>query len=296
MKLKLNTSQLLHNGDSPLALADRPNEIDALYDGKKDYAKKLKTLTEEIHEAQEKMYAHNRYSLLLVFQAMDAAGKDSTIRAVMSGVNPHGFTVSAFKRPSDLELDHDFLWRTTTALPQRGRIGVFNRSYYEEVLIVRVHPKILTKYQRIPAEHIEGDTDSIWDQRHAAIKDFERHLHQNGTHVLKFFLNVSKEEQARRFLSRIDTPEKNWKFSTGDVEERGHWDAYQEAYQSAINATSTPESPWCIIPADDKKNMRLMVSKIIRDKITSLDTHYPEVDDEARAEMLALREQLAKEV
>ena len=296
MSLNIDTSQFTYDGGQPLPLADHPNGIDLLYDGKKDYRKQLEELTEEIHDAQERMYAHDRYSLLLIFQAMDAAGKDSTIRAVMSGVNPHGFTVTPFKKPSELELDHDFLWRTTTALPQRGRIGIFNRSYYEEVLVVRVHPEILTKYQRVPAEHLEDDLDNIWQQRYESINGLEKHLHRNGTHTLKFFLNVSRDEQARRFLSRIDEQEKNWKFSSGDVEERGHWDAYQEAYEACINATATPDSPWCIIPADDKKNMRLIVSNLIRDKITSLDTQFPEVSESRRSEMLSLREQLASEL
>lgn len=296
MKLKLDTSPFIYDGTHPLRLADHPNEIPALYDGKKQFNKILEGLREEIDEAQERMYAHDRYAMLLVFQAMDAAGKDSTIRSVISGVNPHGVTVTPFKRPSDLELDHDFLWRTNSALPQRGRIGIFNRSYYEEVLIVRVHPDILTKYQRVPAEHLVGDIDDIWHQRYTAISDMESHLHQNGTHTLKFFLNVSKKEQARRFLSRIETKSKNWKFSSGDVEERGFWDGYMDAYEKCINSTATPASPWCIIPADDKKNMRLIVSKIIRDKIRSLDTHFPKMDSERQAELETFRAQLKEEI
>jgi PPK2 family polyphosphate:nucleotide phosphotransferase len=294
-KLDLDTSPFIYDGSEPLKLADQPNQIPDLYEDKKHFGKLLKLLREETHEAQERMYAHDRYAMLLVFQAMDAAGKDSTIGSVMSGVNPHGVTVTPFKRPNDLELDHDFLWRTNAALPQRGRIGIFNRSYYEEVLIVRVHPEILTKHQRIPAEHLVGDIDNIWQHRYDAIGEMEKHLHHNGTKTLKFFLNVSKREQAKRFLRRIEKPSKNWKFSAGDVEERGFWDDYQEAYENCINATATPESPWCIIPADDKMNMRLIVSKIIRDEITKLDTHYPQMDNERRTELESFRAQLEKE-
>jgi PPK2 family polyphosphate:nucleotide phosphotransferase len=295
MKLELDTSPFIYDGRQPLQLTDHPNEIPLLYDGKKQFKKMLARLREEIDEAQERMYAHDRYAMLLVFQAMDAAGKDSTIRSVISGVNPHGITVTPFKKPSDLELDHDFLWRTNAALPQRGRIGIFNRSYYEEVLVVRVHPEILTEYQRVPAEHLVGDMDDLWKQRYRSISEMESHLQQNGTHTLKFFLNVSKQEQARRFLSRIETPSKNWKFSSGDVEERGYWDDYMQAYEQCINATATPESPWCIIPADDKKNMRLIVSKIIRDKICSLETHYPEGDASRQSELESFRARLSDE-
>jgi len=234
MKFKLNTSPFIFDGSQELDLADHPNEIAPLYEDKKHFNKLLGSLTDEIDEAQERMYAHDRYSMLLIFQAMDAAGKDSTIRSVISGVNPHGINVTPFKRPSDQELDHDFLWRTNAALPQRGRIGIFNRSYYEEVLIVKVHPEILTKYQRVPAEHLVGDIDDVWQERYNAISSMEKHLHNNGTKTLKFFLNVSKKEQAKRFLRRIDKPEKNWKFSAGDVKERGYWDDYQTAYQQCI--------------------------------------------------------------
>jgi PPK2 family polyphosphate:nucleotide phosphotransferase len=295
MKLDLDTSPFIYDGSGPLRLEDRPNEIPKLYEGKKQFGKLLNHLREEIDEAQERMYAHDRYALLLVFQAMDAAGKDSTIRSVISGVNPHGVTVTPFKQPSALELDHDFLWRTNSALPQRGRIGIFNRSYYEEVLIVRVHPEILTKYQRVPAEHLAGDANEVWQRRYNSITTLEEHLHQNGTHTLKFFLNVSKREQAKRFLRRIRKPSKNWKFSAGDVEERGYWDEYQSAYEKCIEATATPESPWCLIPADDKMNMRLIVSQIIRDKICSLDTSYPQLDEARLKELESYRLQLEKE-
>ena len=295
MALKLDTDPFIYDGKLPLDLKERPHVIPELYESKKQFGKLLESLTEEIDEAQERMYAHDQYSLLLIFQAMDAAGKDSTIRSVISGVNPHGIAVTPFKKPNDLELDHDFLWRTNAPLPQRGRIGIFNRSYYEEVLVVRVHPEILTKYQRVPAEHLGGDLSKVWKRRYASICNLEKHLFQNGTHTLKFFLNVSKKEQARRFLRRIEKPSKNWKFSAGDVKERGFWDDYQSAYQKCIEETATPDSPWCIIPADDKMNMRLIVSKIIRDKICSLDTSYPQLDRAREEELESYRIQLEKE-
>ncbi|MGI9240980.1 MAG: PPK2 family polyphosphate kinase [Verrucomicrobiales bacterium] len=295
MKLQLDTTPFIYDGSAPLNLDDHPNELPLLYDGKKEFRKLLEELTEEIDEAQERMYAHDRYALLLVFQAMDAAGKDSTIRSVISGVNPHGVTVTPFKSPSSRELDHDFLWRTNAAMPERGRIGIFNRSYYEEVLIVRVHPEILSKYQRIPTEHLPDDLEKVWKRRYSAICDMEKHLFHNGTHTLKFFLNISKQEQARRFLRRIDKPSKNWKFSAGDVEERGYWDDYQKAYQKCIEETATPDSPWCIIPADDKMNMRLIVSTLIRDKICSLDTKYPKLTDSQREDLKSFRSKLEKE-
>ena len=214
------------DGKTALNLAELPNTIDPLYLDKKDYARQLKRLTKEIDDLQQMMYANDHHSLLLVFQAMDAAGKDGTIRNVLSGVNPHGVMVHSFKRPSDEEIDHDFLWRSMECLPRRGNVSVFNRSYYEEVLVVKVHPEIFTKYQRVPREHHEN----VWEGRYASIRDHEAHLTRNGTRVLKFFLNVSKEEQLARFISRIDEPEKNWKFSEGDIEERKFWDQYQVAY------------------------------------------------------------------
>ena len=295
MNLNLDTSPFIYEGKKPFNLKDHPNEIPHLYKGKKQFRKLLEGFTEEIDEAQERMYAHDRYALLLIFQAMDAAGTDSTIRSVISGVNPHGVTVTPFKRPSSLELDHDFLWRTNAALPERGRIRIFNRSYYEEVLIARVHPEILTEQQRIPAEHLAGGLGKVWKRRYRAISDLEEHLFHNGTHTLKFFLNLSKKEQARRFLRRIEKPSKNWKFSAGDIKERGYWDDYQSAYEQCIQETATPESPWCVIPADDKMNMRLIVAKIIRDKICSLDTCYPKLDPSRHKELESCRIQLEKE-
>lgn len=274
-------------------LSKFPNRLEEhLYSDKKDFKKKLSKLTREIDDLQNLMYAHDRYGLLLIFQAMDAAGKDGTIRHVFSGVNPHGVNVSSFKRPSEDELDHDFMWRTTLKAPARGTISVFNRSYYEEVLIVKVHPNIVTDYQRIPAENGQPDKN-FWKQRYDSIQNYESHLNHNGIKVVKFFLNLSRDEQRDRFLARIDTPSKNWKFNSGDVSERKHWDAYQDAYQDAINATSRDEAPWYIIPADDKPDMRLIVAKVVLEKLKSLDMKYPTRDAGRREELQKYRELLA---
>ncbi|MDW3096094.1 MAG: polyphosphate kinase 2 family protein [Gammaproteobacteria bacterium] len=257
----------------------------------KEYKKKLNKQTDKIHDLQRIMYAHDSHSMLLVFQAMDAAGKDSTIRHVLTGVNPAGCQVFSFKKPSDNELDHDYLWRTTTRLPERGRIGVFNRSYYEEVLVVRVHPEILN-YQKLPDK---PDQKEIWKQRYESIRNFEQHLARNGTVILKFWLNVSKQEQCNRFLSRIDEPEKNWKFSEADIEERGHWDDYMQAYEKALIETSRSWAPWYSIPADNKPYMRYTVAKIIAETMASLNMHYPKVDEEAKQRFAHLREMLVND-
>jgi PPK2 family polyphosphate:nucleotide phosphotransferase len=256
--------------------------------GKKACKSKLDELTAELDKLQRVLYADNRYALLLVFQAMDAAGKDSTIRAVMSGVNPAGCQVYAFKQPSTEELDHDFLWRSAVRLPECGRIGVFNRSHYEEVLVVRVHPEYLT------AQHLPNDKPgkSLWKQRLESIRDHEKHLARNGTAILKFWLNVSRDEQRRRFLNRIDEPDKNWKFSTGDVRERDHWDAYMHAYEEALVATSRPWAPWYAIPADDKPYMRMRVAEIIVKTLKGLKLAYPRVPSEERARFAEIRELL----
>ncbi|RMG75658.1 MAG: polyphosphate kinase 2 family protein [Bacteroidetes bacterium] len=290
--MPIDTTAFFVTGEKPFRRKDHPTHIEAVYDGKKDYKKRLEAYQDEIDELQNMMYAHDRYSMLLIFQAMDAAGKDGTIRRVMSGVNPHGVVVHAFKRPSDNELDHDFMWRTTKALPARGRIGIFNRSYYEEVLVVRVHPGILTGAQKLPAE-LTHDLNAVWQQRYEDIRSFERYLHRNGTRVIKFFLNLSKEEQRLRFLDRIDTPAKNWKFAEGDVKERKHWDSYMTAYEDAINATATPDSPWIVVPADDKKNMRLIVSQVIVDALKAMDMCYPKVDEARQAELQSFRDALS---
>ena len=240
---------------------------------------------------QRTLYAHDHHAILLIFQAMDAAGKDSTIRAVTSGINPAGCQVFSFKQPSSLELEHDFLWRTTRCLPERGRIGIFNRSYYEEVLVVRVHPELLN-YQKISDTY---NPKTIWKERFESIREHEQHLARNGTVILKFWLNVSKEEQKRRFLSRIEVPEKNWKFSSGDVEERKHWHDYMNAYEEALNATSRPWAPWYAIPADDKPFMRLVVAEIIVKTLESLELRYPKLNKTERAELQKMRMLLVQE-
>jgi len=269
-----------------LRLSRCPTDVPKLYRNDADAEDQLQRQVARTSELQDVLYASDRYSLLLVFQAMDAAGKDGAIKHVMSGVNPLGCQVSSFKQPSPEELDHDFLWRTTLRLPERGRIGVFNRSYYEEVLVVRVHPQFLAA-QRLP----EGSVESrdFWEGRMRSIRDHEAHLHRNGTRIVKFFLHVSREEQRRRFLDRIDHPDKNWKFNLGDVEERGYWDDYMRAYEEAIAATSTKESPWYVIPADDKKNARLLVSQAVNQALESLDLAYPKLDKARLAELKSAR-------
>jgi PPK2 family polyphosphate:nucleotide phosphotransferase len=258
---------------------------------KKDARERLEAGCERLRELQNVLYAHDRYALLLIFQAMDGAGKDSAIKHVMSGINPQGCQVFAFKAPSDEELDHDFLWRTNRCLPERGRIGVFNRSYYEEVLIVRVHPKILGG-QKLPRDLV---TEEIWKQRFQSINDLERQLARNGTVVRKFFLNVSKEEQRQRFLARLDEPEKNWKFALGDVEERKHWERYMEAYEDMIRHTSSEEAPWYVVPADHKWFTRVVVADAIVDTLESMHLAYPSVDEHKREELAAARALLEAE-
>jgi PPK2 family polyphosphate:nucleotide phosphotransferase len=232
-------------------------------------------------ELQDKLYAQDRWSVLLIFQAMDAAGKDGAIKHVMSGINPQGCQVFSFKAPTTEDLDHDYLWRCTKHLPERGRIGIFNRSYYEETLIVRVHQEILAK-QKLPEKLI---TKNIWDERFQDIRNFEKYLARNGTIIRKFFLHVSKEEQKKRFLERIENPEKNWKFSSADVAERGHWDDYMKAYEDMIRNTATKDSPWYVVPADNKWFTRLVISAVVIDALASLNLSYPEVDEEKLKEL-----------
>jgi PPK2 family polyphosphate:nucleotide phosphotransferase len=250
----------------------------------------LKSAIEELAELQAILYAHDKHSVLLVFQAMDAAGKDSTIRTVLSGVNPAGCEVYSFKRPSDSELDHDFLWRTSLCLPQRGRIGVFNRSYYEEVLVVRVHPEIL-QGQKLPDM---PSLEKLWRERLESIRDYEKHLARNGTVVIKFWLNVSQDEQRDRLIARLDQPEKNWKFESGDIAEREHWKDYMKAYQAALNATSAAHAPWYAIPADSKPFMRATVADIVVRTLKSLDLHWPKLDAAERAKFAEMRRQLGE--
>ena len=257
---------------------------------KKAYKKLLQDHVEALSDQQRLLYASSRHALLLVFQAMDTAGKDGAIRHVMSGVNPQGCQVFSFQHPSAQELQHDFLWRTTRDLPERGRIGIFNRSYYEEVLIVRVHSDLLH------SEHLPDPAadESVWHGRYRSIVDLERHLHANGTRIVKIFLHLSKDEQRKRLLARIDEPDKNWKFSAADITERRFWDAYMQAYGRALSATSTADSPWFIVPADDKDNARLIVSQIVLDALEGLKMSYPVVSAARRRELQAIRKQLAK--
>ena len=261
----------------------------------KKLKKMLASCVDDLATLQRKLYADNRYSVLLVFQALDAAGKDGTIRKVLSGVNPAGCQVHSFKKPSPAELDHDFLWRTTTALPQRGRIGVFNRSYYEEVLVVRAHPDWLTA-QRLPRTIDSVTPESFWAERMESIVEHERHLARNGTVILKFFLNVSREEQARRLLDRIENPERNWKFNSGDVAERAHWNEYQEAFASAITETQRPWAPWYCIPADDKRYMRWAVADVVTRTLQSLPLRWPRLSPKEEAGLARSAAQLNSEL
>jgi PPK2 family polyphosphate:nucleotide phosphotransferase len=274
----------------PAVLNKRPTQVRPVYESKDQYRVLLERHIQELSSLQSLLYASNRHAVLLIFQAMDAAGKDGVIKHVMSGVNPQGCQVFSFKHPSAEELEHDFLWSAIRRLPERGHIGIFNRSYYEEVLIVRVHPEIL-QGEQIPHELLEET--AIWDQRFRSIVDLERHLHRNGTRIVKFFLHVSKEEQRKRFLRRIDDPDKNWKLSIADIEERKYWDQYMLAYEACLNATSTDLAPWHIVPADDKPNARLIVSGIILNTLRKLKMSYPKAGPARLRELQKIREQLA---
>lgn len=287
--MNIKTSEFKVPEGIAVDLSKLPTQVEPVYRSKKEYKELLAEQVAALSAQQQLQYADNSHSLLLIFQAMDAAGKDGVIKHVMSGVNPQGCQVFSFKHPSAQELDHDFLWRTTQCLPERGRIGIFNRSYYEEVLIVRVHPEIL-KNQKLPDSLLNDD--AIWPNRYKSIVDFEQHMHRNGTKVIKFFLHLSKDEQRKRFIDRIDQPEKNWKFTIADINERQHWDDYMRAYESCLSATSTECSPWYVVPADDKKNARLIVSQVILDAYKDMDMKYPETNEERRQELLSIREQL----
>ena len=271
--------------DKKFRLEDHDPGFTGRFESKEDGKRHLEKGLEKLRDLQERLYAQDQWAVLLIFQAMDAAGKDSVIEHVMSGVNPQGCQVYSFKQPSSEELDHDFLWRTTRCLPERGRIGVFNRSYYEEVLVVRVHPQILAK-QKLPATLV---TDRIWKERYEDIGAFERYLSRNGTVIRKFFLNVSKDEQRQRFLARLDQPEKNWKFAAADVAERQHWDEYMKAYEKMIEATTSDEAPWFVIPADHKWFTRLAVADVIVETLEGLDLHFPEVSEAQRQELQRAR-------
>jgi len=266
-----------------------PTKVKPAYGSDKDYEKLLGEHIGQLSEQQELLYASNSYAVLLIFQAMDAAGKDGVIKHVMSGVNPQGCQVFSFKHPSPTELQHDFLWRTTRDLPERGRIGIFNRSYYEEVLIARVHPEIL-----IGEGIVDADVSTIWHDRYRSIVNQERHLHLNGTRIIKFFLHLSKDEQRKRFLERIDKPEKNWKFSEADIQERKYWKDYMKAYEKCLGATSTSDAPWYVVPADDKENARLIVSRIVVDTLEELKMCYPKTSEKRRRELQVIRKQLTQ--
>ena len=287
MKISPKDFRVREGGD--VDLDKWPTEVKRYYKSKEDYHTLLSDHVDRLSKQQQLLYASNSHAILLIFQAMDAAGKDGAISHVMSGVNPQGCQVFSFKHPSAIELQHDFLWRTTRDLPERGRIGIFNRSYYEEVLIARVHPEVL-KGEGLPDE---PDSDkAFWHGRYRSILELERHLHANGTRIIKFFLHLSKEEQRKRFLARIDAPDKNWKFSQADIEERKFWDKYMKAYEKCLEATSTDDAPWYVVPADDKENARLIVSEVIVETLTGLKMSYPETTEERRRELLAIREQL----
>jgi PPK2 family polyphosphate:nucleotide phosphotransferase len=274
-----------------VSLKDYDTRDSGPYEAKDEAAEDLRRDAERLAELQDVLYAQNTHSLLLIFQAMDAAGKDGVIKHVMSGVNPQGCQVFSFKAPSAEELDHDFMWRCMKSLPERGRIGIFNRSYYEEVLVVKVHPEYL-KGQSLPPEVIK---EGIWEKRYDDINSIEKYLVRNGTVVLKFFLHVSKKEQKERFLERIETPEKNWKFSLGDVKERAHWDEYQKAYEGMLEHTGTEWAPWYVIPADRKWFTRALVARIVIETLEGLDLHYPVISEKQKAELASARDVLLHE-
>jgi len=290
--MKIDCERFQVNEGDKVRLKKWPTRVKPFYKSNQHYRQLLQDHVETLSSLQQLFYAADSYALLLIFQAMDAAGKDGVIRHVMSGINPQGCQVFSFKHPSATELDHDFLWRTTVCLPERGRIGVFNRSYYEEVLIVRVHPEIL-RSQNIPPKLLNEKT--IWQQRYQSILDFEEHLYRNGTRVLKFFLHISKEEQRKRFISRIDDPEKNWKFNEADMQERDLWGEYMTAYEECLSATSTRHAPWYIVPADNKENGRLIVSQAVLDAFRGLDLRYPKASASRLEQLKAIRRQLVKE-
>ena len=287
--MKIDTKDYLVAPGKKVDLDRRPTKVKSVYKSKKDYEEVLDEHVKELSERQRLLYSSDHYALLLVFQGMDAAGKDGAIRHVLSGVNPQGCQVSSFKQPSAEERKHDFLWRTTLRLPPKGMIGIFNRSYYEDVLVVRVHPEILQS-QGFPADAARGK--ELWKERFRSIVDHEKHLHVNGTRIVKFFLHLSKDEQKRRFLERIDDPDKNWKFSAADARERSHWDEYAKAYESCLEETSTKQAPWYVVPADDKANARLIVSEIVLHALRSIKMEYPKTTPERREELLAIKKNL----
>jgi PPK2 family polyphosphate:nucleotide phosphotransferase len=287
--MKISSKDFRVRSGEKVKLSEWPTVVKPFCKSKKEYQALLEHHVGELSSLQQLHYAYNRYALLLIFQGIDAAGKDGAIRHVMSGVNPQGCEVFSFKQPSAGELEHDFLWRTTRELPERGRIGIFNRSYYEEVLIVRVHPEIL-RGQGLP----DLDVKTIWKERYRSIVDLEEHLYRNGTRILKFFLHLSKDEQRKRFLERIDEPDKNWKFSLSDIHERKYWKDYIQAFEDCLNATSTHHAPWYVVPADDKENARLIVSQIVLDTLKGLKMAYPKTTAKRRQELKSIRKLLTK--
>jgi PPK2 family polyphosphate:nucleotide phosphotransferase len=289
--MKINSQDFLVRSRKKIKLQKWPTNILLLYKSKEQYHQIIAKHIDEMNSLQSLLYASNQYSVLLIFQGMDASGKDGAIKHVMSGVNPQGCQVFSFKHPSTEELEHDFLWRTTRCLPERGRIGVFNRSYYEEVLVTRVHPEILSS-QGLPDESLDKKT--IWQDRYQSIVDLEKHLYRNGTRIIKFFLHISKDEQKKRFLQRIDAPEKNWKFNLADIEERKFWHDYMNAYDDCLSATSTSHAPWYVVPADNKENSRLIISQIILDVLKDLDMAYPTMNAKRRQELHSFRKLLTK--
>lgn len=289
--MKISTKEFRVREGEKVRLKKYATKVKPFYQSDENYQKLLVSHIKDLSKRQGLLYADNRYSLLLIFQAMDAAGKDGAIKHVMSGVNPQGCQVYSFKHPSAQELAHDFLWRTTRCLPERGRIGIFNRSYYEEVLILKVHPEIL-KAEALPDELLGGK--DFWDKRYCSISDLEKHLHRNGTRVVKFFLHLSKEEQRRRFLKRIDDPDRNWKFSSSDMAERAYWKEYMSAYEDCLSATSTKHAPWYVVPADDKLNARLIISQVVTDTLEDMKMSYPTLDKARLNELRGLRKELEK--
>ena len=287
--MKINSKDLRVKPGEAVDLHEWPTIVQPLCESKKAYEELVEEHVQELSSLQHLHYASGRYALLLIFQGMDAAGKDGAIRHVMSGVNPQGCQVFSFKQPSAEELEHDFLWRTTRHLPERGRIGIFNRSYYEDVLVVRVHPEMLLT-QGLPDELLDEKT--IWTGRYRSIADLEEHLHRNGTRIIKIFLHLSKDEQRKRFLDRIDEADKNWKFSLSDMHERSYWKRYMEVYEACLGTTSTQHAPWYIVPADDKDNARVLVSRIVLDGLKDLKMAYPEITATRRRELDSIREQL----
>ncbi len=287
----VNLDDFIYDGSQAFSIADAPNRIDPVYSSKKDYKNSLRDMVEKIDELQAVMNAQDRRGILLVFQAMDAAGKDGTIRRLLTGVNPAGVQVYSFKKPSEEELDHGYLWRVIQRMPERGRIGVFNRSYYEEVLVVRVHPQILTQYQRLPHE-LTDDVEGVFQGRFEQIRNFEDYASANGIKVIKFFLNVSHQEQGKRLIARLDQPEKHWKFSFADVDEREHWNSYMQAFEDCINETATTTNPWAVIPADDKLTMRLLVTRVVLQEMEKLNLDWPPADERLASEMADIRARL----